>query len=55
MFAVFASQFGSYELSDIRSKANSGQERWHSCFARSEIAAGLHVIERHNALRVIIL
>ncbi|KJV78085.1 AAA domain protein, partial [Rickettsia hoogstraalii str. RCCE3] len=52
MFEVFASRFGSYELSDIRRQSKQWAREMALCFAKSEIAAGLMLLERHNALRV---
>uniref|UniRef100_UPI00050A1063 ATP-dependent DNA helicase n=1 Tax=Rickettsia tamurae TaxID=334545 RepID=UPI00050A1063 len=52
MFAVFASRFGSYELSNIRRQSKVWSREMASCFARSDIACGLQLLEQHNGLKI---
>ncbi len=52
MFAVFASRFGSYELSRIRRQSKVLAREMASCFARSDIAGGLELLEQHNGLKI---
>ncbi|XVN41385.1 MAG: AAA family ATPase [Rickettsia endosymbiont of Argas persicus] len=51
MFAVLASKFGSYELSNIRRQSKVWAREMASCFARSDITGGLHLLEQHNCLK----
>ncbi|KJV78043.1 AAA domain protein [Rickettsia hoogstraalii str. RCCE3] len=45
MFAVLTSKFGSYELSNIRRQSKVWAREMASCFARSDITGGLHLLE----------
>ncbi len=52
MFEIFASTFGSYVLSDIRRQSQQWAREMALCFAKSDIAAGLLLLERHNGLKI---
>ncbi|HJD59011.1 MAG TPA: AAA family ATPase, partial [Rickettsia endosymbiont of Ceroptres masudai] len=52
MFAVLASKFGSYELSDIRRQNKAWARDMAACFAKSDITGGLHLLKQHNCLKV---
>ncbi|AFC70015.1 conjugal transfer protein TraA [Rickettsia amblyommatis] len=52
MFAVLASKFGSYELSNIRRQSKVWAREMASCFARSDITDGLHLLEQHKCLKI---
>ena len=52
MFEVFAGKFGSYELSDIRRQNKQWAREMALCFAKSDIASGLMLLERNNCLKV---
>ncbi len=52
MFAVLASKFGSYELSSIRRQNKVWAREMASCFAKSDIAGGLRLLEQHKCLKI---
>ncbi|WP_419234815.1 AAA family ATPase [Rickettsia endosymbiont of Nabis limbatus] len=52
MFAVLASKFGSYELSNIRRQSKVWAREMASCFARSDIAGGLRLLEQYKCLKI---
>ncbi|MCZ6924021.1 MAG: AAA family ATPase [Rickettsia endosymbiont of Ixodes persulcatus] len=52
IFAVLASKFGSYELSNIRRQSKVWAREMASCFARSDITGGLHLLKQHNCLKI---
>lgn len=52
MFAVLASKFGSYELSRIRRQSKAWAKEMASCFAKSDIAGGLRLLEQHKCLKI---
>ncbi len=52
MFEIFASTFGSYVLSDIRRQSQEWAREMALCFAKSDIAAGIVLLERHNGLKI---
>ncbi|EER22343.1 AAA family ATPase [Rickettsia endosymbiont of Ixodes scapularis] len=52
MFAVLASKFGSYELSDIRRQSKAWAREMASCFARSDITGGLRLLAQHKCLKI---
>ncbi len=52
MFTVLASKFGSYELSNIRRQSKVWAKEMASCFAKSDIAGGLRLLEQHKCLKI---
>ncbi|WP_342269538.1 AAA family ATPase [Rickettsia endosymbiont of Orchestes rusci] len=52
MFTVLASKFGSYELSNIRRQSKAWAREMASCFAKSDIAGGLQLLEQHKCLKI---
>ena len=52
MFEVFAGKFGSYELSDIRRQSTAWAREVALCFAKSDIAGGLMLLEHNNCLKI---
>ncbi|MFP3012705.1 MAG: AAA family ATPase [Rickettsia sp.] len=52
IFAVLASKFGSYELSSIRRQNKVWAREMASCFAKSDIAGGLRLLEQHKCLKI---
>ncbi len=52
MFAVLASKFGSYELSNIRRQSKVWAREMAMLFAKSDITGGLQLLEQHNGLKV---
>ncbi len=50
--AVLASKFGSYELSSIRRQNKVWAKEMASCFAKSDIAGGLRLLEQHKCLKI---
>jgi Ti-type conjugative transfer relaxase TraA len=52
MLEIFANTFGSYVLSDIRRQSQQWAREMALCFAKSDIAAGIVLLERHNGLKI---